>query len=354
MIAEHLTGGVPTARPASRSTGGPLSIAELVLRYAVHRKASKLSPATFAKVDKPALRRLRRLYGTVPVSEFRPTSLRAIQRRALVDEGLSRQYVNKKLTPVIKRLFRWGLAQDLVPADVVTRLSVAEPIKRGEFGARETEKVKAIDDAVIERTIADMEPIPADMVRVQRLTGMRPGEVCAMRWAEIETDGDIWVYRPAEHKNAHRGHDRIITLGPKSQAVLMRYRDRPEDEAVFSPQLAAEERRVRRRAARQTPLTPSQRARDSKRVKSRSTGKGQPAAAYTTTSYAAAIRRACERLEISVWTPNRIRHTTATVLREQQGLDAAAAMLGHAKPDTTLIYAEQTLEYQTDLARRFG
>jgi hypothetical protein len=112
-LAEHLAGGVPTARPASRPSRGPLSIAELILRYADHRKASKLSPKTFDKVDRPALRRLRKLYGTVPVSDFGPSSLRALQRRALVEEGLSRQYINKKLTPVIKRLFKWGLAQDL-------------------------------------------------------------------------------------------------------------------------------------------------------------------------------------------------------------------------------------------------
>lgn len=255
---------------------------------------------------------------------------------------------------MIKRLFRWGLAQDLVQTDVVTRLGVFEPIKRGEFGARETEKVKAIDDAVIERTIADMEPIPADMVRVQRLTGMRPGEVCSMRWADIETDGDVWVYRPAQHKNAHRGHERVITLGPKAQAVLMRYRDRPEDGATFSPRQAAEERRVRKRAARQTPLTPSQRARDTRRAKGRATGQGRPEAAYSTGSYAAAIKRACVRLGIPVWTPHRIRHTTATVLREEHGFDAAAAMSGHAKRDTTLIHAEQRLEYQANLARRLG
>ena len=150
----------------------------MILRYADHRKASKLSPTTFAKVDKPALRRLRKLYGSVRVSDFGPASLRALQRHALVDEGLSRQYVNKKLAPVIKRLFKWGLAQGLVPADVITRLSVTEPIKRGEFDARETKPVRAIDDEIIEQTISEMEPIPADMVRVQRLTGMRPGEVC--------------------------------------------------------------------------------------------------------------------------------------------------------------------------------
>lgn len=354
VIAEHLAGGVRDSRSVARVAPGSISIAELILRYADHRRASNLSPVTFEKVDKPALRRLRLLYGSVSVAGFGPAALRAIQRRALVEEGFSRQYVNKKLTAVIKRLFKWGLAQDFVPADVVTRLSVVEPIKRGEFEARETMPVRAIDDEVIAQTAAEMESIPADMVRVQRLTGMRPGEVCSMRWVEIETTGEIWVYRPAKHKNAHRGQARVITLGPRAQAVLMRYRDRPLSEAVFSPRQAAVDRSARLRAARQTPLTPSQRARAKRRAKAGPGGRGHPSAAYSTNSYAAAIRRACERLGIPVWTPNQIRHTTATVLREQQGLDAAAAVLGHAKPDTTLIYAEQRLSFQSDIARRYG
>lgn len=68
---------------------------------------------------------------------------------------------------------------------MVTRLSVVEPIKRGEFDDRETKPVRAIDDEVIEQTVAEMEPTPADMVRVQRLTGMRPGGVCSMRWESV-------------------------------------------------------------------------------------------------------------------------------------------------------------------------
>jgi integrase len=253
VIAEHLAGGVPTARPASRPSRGPLSIAELILRYADHRKASKLSPKTFDKVDRPALRRLRKLYGTVPVSDFGPSSLRALQRRALVEEGLSRQYINKKLTPVIKRLFKWGLAQDLVSADVVTRLGVAEPIKMGEFGARETAKVKAVDDAVIEQTIADMEPIPADMVRVQRLTGMRPGEVCAMRWVDIETDGDIWVACPRALPAVRRPRSRGDP-GRVHEAGRATRRDRADRMPRLRTPRAAHGPAVRRHADREPSL----------------------------------------------------------------------------------------------------
>jgi integrase len=38
------------------------------------------------------------------------------------------------------------------------------------------------------------------MVRLQRLTGMRPGEVMQMRWCDIDRSAAIWIYRPARHK----------------------------------------------------------------------------------------------------------------------------------------------------------
>jgi integrase len=40
------------------------------------------------------------------------------------------------------------------------------------------------------------------------------------------------------------------------------------------------------------------------------------------------------------WHPNRLRHTTATELRREFGLDAARAVLGHRSPQITEVYAE--------------
>ena len=44
------------------------------------------------------------------------------------------------------------------------------------------------------------------------------------------------------------------------------------------------------------------------------------------------------------WSPNRLRHTAATEFRKQFGLESAQVVLGHAKPNTTLIYAERDLK----------
>ena len=57
-----------------------------------------------------------------------------------------------------------------------------------------------------------------------------------------------------------------------------------------------------------------------------------------------AIWRACDKAGIPRWSPNRLRHTKATELRKQFGLDAAGAVLGHTKLETTQIYAERSME----------
>src|SRR5262245_6933849 len=39
------------------------------------------------------------------------------------------------------------------------------------------------------------------------------------------------------------------------------------------------------------------------------------------------------------WTPNQLRHLTATKLRAAYGIECAQLVLGHSKPDVTLVYA---------------
>jgi site-specific recombinase XerD len=71
-------------------------------------------------------------------------------------------------------------------------------------------------------------------------------------------------------------------------------------------------------------------------------------------SYALAIRRACERAGVPHWAPNQLRHARATELRKTYGLDAAGAVLGHAKLETTQIYAEKNAELAAKVAKATG
>jgi integrase len=73
-----------------------------------------------------------------------------------------------------------------------------------------------------------------------------------------------------------------------------------------------------------------------------------------TGSYNQAIRRACERAEVETWTANQLRHTAATEIRRQFGLEAAAAILGHRSLSTSEICAERDLSRGVEVAVAMG
>ena len=83
---------------------------------------------------------------------------------------------------------------------------------------------------------------------------MRPGEVCIVRACDIETDGDVWEYRPHEHKTEHHDIERVVDLGEQAQAIIREFL-KPDTEAyLFSPADAEADRRIRLHADRKTPL----------------------------------------------------------------------------------------------------
>ncbi|MFO0864721.1 MAG: hypothetical protein U0744_08735 [Gemmataceae bacterium] len=168
-------------------------------------------------------------------------------------------------------------------------LQSVAPIKRGR-GAREAEPVLPVDPNVVQKTLEELPPHIHDMVLFQLRTGARPGEVCAMRPCDIERTQEIWIYRPSSHKTAHHGHVRAIAVGPKAQAALLRHLDAvTAQEYVFSPARQDAEIKAAKRAARKTPVQPSQLYR-SKRGAVR-----KPKAKFGPTAYARAIARACKK-----------------------------------------------------------
>jgi integrase len=72
--------------------------------------------------------------------------------------------------------------------------------------------IRPVAEHVVEATLPHVRPQVAAMVRLQLLTGMRPGEVVAMRGCDLEMREKVWLYRPGsdqgphgKHKTAYRG-----------------------------------------------------------------------------------------------------------------------------------------------------
>ena len=151
----------------------------------------------------------------------------------------------------------------------------------------------------------------------------------------------------------------MILIGPRGQAILAPYLLRPEETYCFSPRETVAEARTRKRASRRKPITPSEAARTPKKNPKRA-----PTERYSSHSYlqavAVAMRRAnAERSKgnqppLPNWRPNQLRHSAATDIRRQFGLEAAQVILGHAKADVTQVYAERDMELAKEVVRKIG
>ncbi len=187
------------------------------------------------------------------------------------------------------------------------------------------------------------------MIQLQLATGMRPGEVRIMRVGDINMSADPWEYRPQEHKTQHHGRDRVIFIGPIGQDIVRPFLKADREKHLFSPAEARAEFDAERRENRVSPMTPSQRART--RL---ADPRKKPGSCYSVTSYARAIKNACEVAEIPTWTPNRLRHNAATNMRKQFDIESVRTILGHATGFTTEIYAELDHEKARRVIARIG
>lgn len=347
LLAEWLTGGrAPAAREAT-----PLTVVELSARYwkfavLYYRKDGRCTGV--APAIKATLRYLKEWYGREPAAEFGPIRLKAL-REKMVADGHSRRYVNDHVDR-IKRMFKWAAGEELIPEATYRSLALVEGLRKGRTEAHETPPVLPVDDSEVNQTLGAMPPIVADMVRLQRLTGMRPAEVCILRPIDLDRTGDVWLYRPASHKTEHHGRDRVVFLGAKAQALMAPYLDRGPGAYCFRPDESELHRRERRHAERVTPLGYGNRPGTNRKTRpARSAGE-----CYSTDSYRRAIHRACDKVGVKRWSPNRLRHTAATEVRAKFGLEAAQIVLGHSAADVTQIYAERDLAKGAEVARQIG
>jgi integrase len=354
--------GTPTAVPEADNDAEGISVAELMLAFmkwadGYYRKDGR--PTTEPVNIRLALRPIRQLYGLTPACDFGPRALKTV-RQAMIDAGLCRNECNKR-TRIVVRLFKWGVEQELVSPSVLQGLKAVAGLRKGRSAARESEPVRPVEDELVDAVQPFVSRQVWAMIELQRLTGMRPGEVVLMRTGDIDRSGRVWEYVPHAHKTEHHGRDRRIYLGPKAQEVLHPWLRADPAAYLFSPAEATQERNAGRRRVRRTPMTPSQHARTRKQRPRKSPGER-----YTTCSYAHAVSAACrraaphptlsrlrkrdltdeQRAELRVWHrangwhPHQLRHSAATVLRKEFGLDVARVILGHSSPAVTEVYAE--------------
>jgi integrase len=337
--------------PKAESSTDP-TMAEVMAAFLEHAKIYYQQPdgkpGREYEMIRDTLRFVKADCSALPAKDFGPKRLKEI-REAMIAKDHSRRYINKNIER-IRRMIRWAVEEELVSPSVHTALSTVRGLKKGRTEARETDPITPVADSDVQAAVKHLPMIVADMVRLQRITGMRAGELVQMKLCDIDRTADVWVYRPPRHKTASQGKDRTVPLGPKAQAVLIPYLARGEDMHLFRPVDSEAKRQAEREAARKTPKSCGNR-RGSNRVECPKRTAGE---FYTVDAYRRAIARACERAKINTWSPHQLRHSRATEVRKEFGLEDAQIVLGHANADITQVYALRDLSRGIEIARLSG
>jgi integrase len=272
-------------------------------------------PTATIKNIRDATRELLATFPEMTVDQFGAPHLRQVQAAMISSGRLSRRTINDRIN-WIRACFTWaaemGLADELLPH----RLKLVRHLRPGRSAAKDSDGVHPVRWDQVAATLAHANPNLRAMILVQWHTGMRPGELVIMHRADIDmTSADCWLYSPRRHKTQHFGKPRVIALGPVARAVL-------------APVLLKSTNW----------LWPS----------------SIPDRPMARLSYYRAIQRINEKHHLAAWFPNQIRHSAATRLRREAGIETARVVLGHANIRTTEIYAEADMTRAVEAMARLG
>ena len=275
---------------------------------------------------------LKEFDGELLIADYGPRALQR-QRQRWIDAGLARVYVNR-LVNCTRRMFRWGVAEELVTESIWTRLRSVDALRCGQTDAPETEAVTPVAIDAVRKTSVELSPVLKSMLIVHVATGMRPSELCRMRPSDIDRTRPVWMYRPVKHKTANKGKARAIPIVGDARAEITNYLNRDPNSFCFSPKESMAWWQAKRRANRKSKVQPSQLDR------SKENPRKEPGDCFDSNSYRQSIQRAALRAGVESWHPYQLRHLAATTVRDALGPEAAQALLGHSHISMTEHYAK--------------
>ena len=289
-------------------------------------------------------------HGSLPVEQFGPLALKEVRASMLkakkrVDKtkGWSRSHINVQIQRV-RRIFKWGVANELVDETIYNALRCVEPLREGETTAPETSPRQPVPRKQIDALLPWLIHMYRAMIEVQFYTGMRPGELTALRIVDIDfSSRDCWIFTPGKHKNKWRGGRKAlknICIGPRAQSFLIPYLQCEPEQYIFRPEIS----RAERFAVRKTKKPPKM----PKMIRDR----------YSTDSYWKALEYGFRKAEdkgkqLERWSPHRLRHSRATLTRQVYGLEGAEAQLGNDS-EAAAIYAQKSLPLAKKIAAETG
>ncbi len=253
---------------------------------------------------------------TTLAAELKSNRLLLWRKYLHTEKKICRNTINKKIN-IVKQMIQYAVNRELEPGHLLYALDAIKPLKKGQENFRDCGEVNPARWETVEKLFPYLPEMIQDMLTLIRHTGARPGEIRLMRPGDInQRDADGWVYSLARHKTDRYNRRRHIVIGPLAQPIVRKYLVRPAEAYCFPPQ-----------------------------ENHHGTG-----AYYTTGSFAKVITRAVRQYNTDhPKTPiefhaNQLRHTFATEVCLQYGLEATRCVLGHVTQQMTKRYARTAVE----------
>lgn len=176
------------------------------------------APSTLRNVNN-YLRPLVTAFGKFPVSEISTQQVLALCR------DIQKEYVHKgnRVKHMAQRIFAHAVLKGFIEYNPVTQLSGAKALKptRTKHHASLTDPK---DFAVLLRDIdqlSDKQVYNKPILKLLTLTFARVGDICAMKWADIDLNAKQWAFKPQKgQRREDMVESLVVPLAPQAIAVI--------------------------------------------------------------------------------------------------------------------------------------
>ncbi len=208
------------------------SVAEVLARWLEYRSAH-LAPST-ADRYRVAIKLLPESITKMPVAKLRPHQIEDVYVD-LVAAGQSGSSV-RKLHWAMRQALAWAHKRGLTNS-VATSGVELPPLRAKKIQPPDSKDVRKVIDHLL-----DACPDWGALVAFVAWTGCRRGEVCGLRWEDVDlVAGSVFIRRSVvpraggiEERTTKTGESRRIAIGPKTTRILAEHLERCTDRAEFS------------------------------------------------------------------------------------------------------------------------
>jgi len=307
------------------SDPGRLTVGEYLHSWLIDTARYQVSEGSFERYERTCRNHLVPFFGRLRLRELTAAHVRAFKARK-IEESLNPNTVGV-MQGVLSTALNQAVDDGLIPSNPASRVKKAATREHSPMRSLSQEEAsRLLEAAVGTRDEA--------MLTLALRTGMRQGELAALRWEDVNLIGkpSITVRRSADTRTKTRvsttktGKERKIHIGPRTVEVLKAHRARQLEERMAAASWA-----------------------DSDLVFPNTKGKVR-----RRDSVMRSLRRLLEEADLPKDVRfHDLRHTAGTLaLRQGVPLHTVSKMLGHADPAMTLRRYAHVLDDMRDDAAR--